>query len=322
MSDIAEAKSIDLATIPMVDFAGFADGTAATRARVAQTIRDASETIGFFYLKNHGVSQAQRAAVFDAAKSFFALPQTTLMTIEATSEHYRGYMPLASRTDKKTGLAMLVEAFKMQIELPPDDPDLLAGKPLHQTNKWPADMPEWRDTVLGYWDAMIRLSDDLLAAFALAVDLPETYFHKFYVKPLSQLSLLHYPPQPPHSPSGQWGIEPHTDTGAFTILAQDDTGGLQVQHKSEGWIEAPPVADAYIVNIGDMMARWTNGRFASTPHRVVNRTGKDRISVPFFMNPDYDAVIECVTAGEKPRFPPLHVGEFMYGKFTENWKKP
>ncbi len=321
MSDFAAAKTVDLATIPVIDFAGFIEGKPSERARVAREIKTACETIGFFYLENHGISRERRARIFEAARQFFALPQDTLMRIEATSEHYRGYMPLASRTDKKTGLAMLFEAFKMQIELPADDPDLLAGKPLHQTNKWPQDMPDWRRTVLDYWDAMIGLSELLLSAFALSINLPDNYFHKFYVKPLAQLSLLHYPPQPPHSPEGQWGIEPHTDTGAFTILAQDDIGGLQVQHKTEGWIEAPPMADAYVVNIGDMMARWTNGRFSSTPHRVVNRTGKDRISVPFFMNPDYDAIIECVTDGETAAFPPLHVGEFMYRKFQENWKK-
>jgi isopenicillin N synthase-like dioxygenase len=304
--------------VPVIDFASFLAGGAREKAQVAQDISHACRGIGFFYLKNHGIDSEKLTDIFEASRAFFALPAETRMAMQASRDHYRGYMPLSSRTDSKTGLTTLYEAFKMQIELPSDDPDMAAGKPLHQPNKWPAGLPDWRHRILDYWDAMIGLSGHLLSAFAIALDRPPNFFHAFYRKPLAQLSLLHYPPQPPHAPADQWGIEPHTDTGAFTILAQDATGGLQVKHKTLGWIDAPPMPGCFVVNIGDMMNQWTSGLFASTPHRVVNKTGKDRYSIPFFMNPDFDAVITPFDTASG--IAPIHVGPFMVRVYTANWK--
>ena len=313
------------ASLPVVDFGPFLAGTPEGRRAVAREIGAACEGMGFFYLANHGVPESERAAIFDAARRFFALPQAALMAMQATPRHYRGYVPMESRTYGATGLPDVYEAFKAQIELPPDDPDILAGKPLHQPNKWPAELPGWREEVLAYWARMTALSDALLRAFALALDEPEDAFLGFYRKPLAQLTLLRYPPQPPRAPAEQWSMQPHTDTGAFTILAQDATGGLQVRDVAGTWIDAQPIPGTYVINIGDMMNRWTNGRFASTPHRVLNRTGKERISVPFFMNPDYDARIAplpgCITADRPARYEPLDVGPFIHRIFTKDWKE-
>jgi len=310
--------------IPVVDFSGFLSGTADQRRAVAKQIGTACESVGFLYLSNHGVPADALERIFAAAKAFFGLPQDRLMAIEATRLHYRGYLPLSVRTYAATGLPDVFEAFKMQLDLPLDDPDVLAGKPLHQVNKWPDGMPEWRSEVLSYWARMESLSHDLLRAFALALDEPEETFLSFYRKPLAQLSLLHYPSKPARAPAEQWSMQPHTDTGAFTILAQDNTGGLQVQPLSGEWIDAVPLPGAYVINIGDMMQRWTNGRFASTPHRVLNRTGKERVSIPFFMNPDFDVRIEplpsCVTPERPLAFEPLAVGDFIWRTFTKDWK--
>jgi isopenicillin N synthase-like dioxygenase len=148
------------------------------------------------------------------------------------------------------------------------------------------------------------------------------YFRPFFAKPLVQLRLLHYPPQPPER--GAQGVEAHTDPSAFTILLQDGTGGLEVRNRSGRWIEAPPIPGSFIVNIGDMIQRWTDGRFVSTPHRVANRTGRGRLSVPFFVNPDYAAVIAPVLGdrrSEAVRYEPLACGPYLEAAFRAAWPR-
>ena len=171
---------------------------------------------------------------------------------------------------------------------------------------------------------MERLTDALLRGFALALELPEGYFTGFYKKPLTQINLLHYPPRPPQTGVRQFGLRPHSDTTAFTILVQDNVGGLQVERNGD-WIEVPPIAGTYVINIGDMMARWTNDRFASTPHRVINRSGAERYSVPYFAIPDFDAVVSCLPSCMGPDHPakylPLRVGDFMQDSNAKDWNK-
>jgi isopenicillin N synthase-like dioxygenase len=312
--------------IPIVDLTPFRTGNAATKREAAKRVTEICEGAGFFYLSGHGVPPAMLSRIVDEARRFFALPLEQRQRIPATVDHYRGFMQTGARTYGPKGRSDLMEAFKMQMELPPDDPDLLAGKPLHQANKWPAGLPEWREALLDYYAEMDRVTHELLRVFALALDLEEDYFAPFFQKPLTQLSLLHYPPQPADTPEDQFGIRPHTDTSAFTLLLQDDAGGLQVRPVGQDWIDAVPIPGTYVVNIGNMMARWSNDRFISTPHRVINRSGRERFSVPFFANPDYDVVVECLPTCQSPanpaRYEPLAVGPYMLERFTSNWKQP
>lgn len=216
------------------------------------------------------------------------------------------------------------EAFKFQHELDPTDPDIIDGKRIHRLNKWPSETvdPEaWRLTLLDYFGEMEKLSGRLLRAFALALELPENYFAQFYRKPITQISLLHYPPQKLRLET-DYGIRPHTDDTSFTILAQDEVGGIQVQIGDQ-WIDARPIPGTFLINIGNVMARWTNDRFASTMHRVYNHTGRERYSAPFFAIPDFDAVVEClpncVAPTEEPKFAPMHVGHSLQKRFSSNW---
>jgi isopenicillin N synthase-like dioxygenase len=311
--------------IPLIDFAPFLVGDAAARQRVADEIAAACETIGFLYLKNHGVPEAKIATIFEAARFFFALPEAVRMRPEllTSPSQTRGYMTLRARHYPSTGAPDEMEAFKVQLELPADDRDIVAGNRIHQLNRWPQGYPEFRATVLDYFAEMTRLSTELLRAFALALDLPENYFLQFYRKPMTQLSLLHYPPQAPSAPEDEYGIRPHADATAFTILAQDEVGGLDVKGAADRWIRAVPIPGTYVINIGNMMARWTNDRFASTLHRVFNRTGRERYSVPFFGIPDFDAVVSCLPTCEGPENPakyrPMHAGEFTVRKFSTDW---
>ena len=321
---MSAATSTGLSRIPVIPIAALREGDAAAQAATAQALGAACREIGFFYVADHGVPEAKIKAVRDAARRFFALPRETLMRIAATRDHYRGYLAMGARS--YAGRADLMHSFKMQIELPQDDPDLLAGKPLHQPNKWPDDLPGFRETLLDYYAEMDALSHAIMRGFALALGQEAEFFRPFFRKPLTQLSLLHYPPQPPDAPEDQFGIRPHTDTSAFTILGTDPVGGLQVRSAGQqGWVDAPHIPGTYLINIGDMMARWTNDEFTSTPHRVINSTGRERISVPFFANPDFDAVVTCLPQCQGPdrpaKYPPQHVGEFILGRFTAGWEK-
>jgi isopenicillin N synthase-like dioxygenase len=315
-----------LKRIPLIDFAPFLAGEAVGKQRVTGAIRDACEQVGFLYLANHGVPQAKIDAVFEAAQRFFALPDERKMdpSLRVTPQRTRGYQPLFARHYANTDAPDVNEAFKYQHDYPADDPDIVAGNRFHQTNQWPADLPGWRETLLDYFAEMERLSERLLRAFALALELGEDWFLRFYRKPLTQVTLLHYPPQPNQAPERQYGIRPHADSTAFTVLAQDEVGGLQVESR-DGWIDAPPIKGAYVINIGDMMARWTNDRFKSTPHRVINLTGRERYSVPYFAIPDFDAVVACLPScgspDNPPKYPPLHVGDSITRKFAADWRR-
>lgn len=281
----AEARRIDVADIPVIDFAAFAGGNPAERTRVAAAIGRACETVGFLYLANHGVAQRLIDATFAASRQFFEQPPAERMKSAATLAHWRGYVP-SKLEGEGGGVGGAIETYRFMLDLPPDDPDVVAGKPLHLPNRWPDHLPGFRRTVEDYIEAMLKLSLALRHAFAMALGLDEAYFDAFYRRPLFQLSLLHYrPPKSLRAEDLEIGAGEHRDTGAFTLLMQDATGGLEVARKDGEWIAAPPLAGAYVINIGDMMMRWTNGRFLSTPHRVVNRALQPRYSIPFFANP-------------------------------------
>jgi isopenicillin N synthase-like dioxygenase len=311
--------------VPIIDFTPFLAGAFDGKRQVAQAIRDACEGTGFFYLGNHGVPRSTVEAVFAASQRFFALPLDERMKVRLIVGPNRGYQPLGSRIyADKADAPDLNESFKYQHELAADDPDVVAGVRVHALNRWPDNLPGWRETLLDYYAQMEQLADALLRAFALALDLDETWFLAAYRKPLTQINLIHYPPHPQVTPGRQFGLRPHADTTAFTILAQGDVGGLQVEH-ANGWIDVPPVPGTFVINIGDMMARWTNDRFASTPHRVINRSGTERYSVAFFAIPDFDAEVaclpSCMSANNPPKYPPLHVGAFMLNSNATDWNK-
>lgn len=314
-----------MAEVPVIDFAPFLHAGAEGKAKVAASIRAACEDTGFFYLRGHGIPQSQLDGIFDEARRFFSLPLEDRMKVKLSPQQNRGYQPLGSRFyGDQADAPDLNESFKYQHELPGDDPDIVDGGRVHAPNRWPDHLPGWREALLAYYDQMERLTDALLRAFALALDLEEQYFLGLYKKPLTQVNLLHYPPHPSVTPGQQFGLRPHSDTTAFTILLQGEVGGLQVQRQGE-WIEAPPLKGAFVINIGDMMARWTNDRFASTPHRVINRSGRERYSVPFFAIPDFDAVVACLPScmgpGRPQKYPPLRVGDFMRQSNAKDWNK-
>jgi isopenicillin N synthase-like dioxygenase len=293
------AKKVPPTHVPVIDLTAMHSGDAAARRALADEIAQACVDLGFFYIVNHGIPSADIDAMFAAAVQFFALPQSERMALAISkATHYRGYIPLQQMAQKPTFAGSkdelkgnLYEAFQIHAELPPDDPDVLAHKPLHAANPWPATMPELREMWLAYYAQLGAFANEMLGLFALGLDLPEKALHGFFRKPMMQLRMIHYPPQDPGDPGENMGLRPHTDSGAFTILAQDEVSGLEVLTRSGDWIEVPPLAGAYVINLGEMMKVWSDGALLATPHRVVNKYGLERYSIPFFMTPDFDAPI-------------------------------
>jgi isopenicillin N synthase-like dioxygenase len=186
-------------------------------------------------------------------------------------------------------------------------------------NTWPDDMPELRRALYGYYEEVIACARDLLRAFALALDLPADFFADKFDCPLARGSAIYYPPQPPGLGEAQFGVGPHSDYGCLTLLWQDDSGGLQVQGRSGAWVMAHPLPGTFVCNVGDLLARWSNDRFVSTPHRVINASGRERFSLPVFFDPNPETVIDpadLLAPGEAVHYPPTTAGAHVLARFN------
>jgi isopenicillin N synthase-like dioxygenase len=285
--------------LPLIDLAQ-------APAEAARCIDAALCSAGFFAIAGHGVPADVMAQAFDAGHRFFALPQ-------ADKERWhikrwplqRGFDPIGWQALDPAQPPDLKESFYLGVE---------AIGP----NQWPEEalLPGFRAACEAYAAAMERLARRLMGLFEQALQLPGGNFDSFMRQPTCTTRLLHYPPQPVQAAPGQMGCGAHTDWGALTLLAQDDAGGLQVQRRDGSWLDVPPVAGALVVNVGDMMQRWTNDRWPSTMHRVINRlAGRDRWSIAYFFDLDAHARIEplapCVSATNPARYGAITAGEHL-----------
>jgi isopenicillin N synthase-like dioxygenase len=323
MADIVQldpglvAARLEREEIPVIDMAPFLHGDAAARREVAAKIGAAARGIGFFYIVNHGVPDALVGRVYAEARRFFDLPASVKaeIAIEKSACHRGWFMVGGENLDpaKQRSGGDLKEGVKIGRDLAPEHPLVQAGTPLHGPNQWPAGLPGWRETMQDYFDAMEGLGREMLHAFSLALDLDEAYFDNWLTAPMTTLGPLHYPPQTGHITEAQLGAGAHTDYGCLTMLAQDEVGGLQVRSAAKRWIDAPPIAGSFVVNIGDMMERWTNGVFTSTLHRVINVSGRERYSLPYFFDPDFSAPVVCLESckGEGAKFAPTTAGQHL-----------
>jgi isopenicillin N synthase-like dioxygenase len=287
-------------TLPLIDLA--AQGDAALAAAVDRALCEA----GFFAVTGHGVPAEVTSAAFDAAHRFFALPQQAKARWHVErSRHKRGFDPIGWQA--------------LDVGAPPDVKEsFYLGVEALGPNQWPDEalVPGFRAACSAYAVAMEALARRLMGVYARALALPAGHFEAFMRQPTCTMRLLHYPPQPAAAAPGQIGCGAHTDWGALTLLAQDDAGGLQVQTLQGEWIDVAPMAGALVVNAGDLLQRWTNDRWRSTPHRVINRrSGTDRWSIAYFFDLDADAVIEplpsCVSAERPARYGAITPGEHL-----------
>ena len=307
------ARRIAFSEIPVVDIGPMFGADRAGRLAVAMELRRCCSEVGFVYIKNHGVPEERMLRAREQMAEYFHRPlEYKLQHDIMHAQRHRGFVRYGGLYADVSAKPDHQEAFEVALELPEDDPDYRAGNMIYGPNIWPDDMPDFRKHIYAYYDEILALGRVMFRAFALALDLEENWFEPLIVKPMGQLRLIYYPPQEGPIDPQRIGIGAHSDYECFTILWQDGTGGLQVQNIAGEWIEATPVPGTFIINIGDMMARWTNGLFSSTPHRVINRTGKERYSMPFFYGANYETVARCIPSllkpGEKPKFPPTKCG--------------
>ena len=211
----------------------------------------------------------------------------------AVNARHRGFNALGDAHMYEARKPDHKEFFSIGLELPEDDPDVLAGEKLRGPNNWPQGMPAFRVALEAYYAAMLACGADLMRAVAVSLDLAADFFVASYRKPLQRTQIVYYPPQPVELGEDQFGVAPHSDFGCITLLWQDANGGLEVLERStRRWIPAPPIEGTLVINVADLLARWTNDRYASTPHRVINRSGRERLSIATFHDPDYQAVVD------------------------------
>lgn len=302
--------------IPVLDLAPLMNGQDTTD--LALEFAEAYGKTGFGYVINHGVDPDLRAAVFAASKQFHALPDKEKLAITLDKCH-RGYIAINTSTDVNSDLAEVTKpnqsaSFMMMREDAEIDPDVYLSGP----NQWPV-LGGFREACEAYVKVMTELGHSLLGLAIDAVGVTDHSILTAFQTPTIWLRLLHYPPQPPQAPDDLFGSAPHKDFGCLTLLAQDDVGGLQVQTPAGSWVDVPPIDDAFVVNVGDMLHRLSNGKLLSTPHRVINATGRERYSVAFFFDPHVSAKIAPLPETGPAGFEPLNFGEFLKGELEASY---
>lgn len=317
----APAKSIDVDLIPVIDVSPLLDpaGGRAALGRVGAEILEASERIGFFYVRGHGVPQPVIDAAVAQALAFFRRPADEKLQVRVSPKH-RGFIPVGEAKMYAGARVDLKESFIWGLDVADTDADVAEGRTLLAPNRWPDAQPAMRDALNAYFAACHGIAWPLMRAFAVALDIDPGHFVRRIGRPVSRGSAVWYPPQPPASHEEQFGVAPHTDYGCLTFVMQADVGGLEVYGRDREWVAAPPIDGTFVVNVGDLLARWTNDRFRSTPHRVVNRSGRERLSIAMFVDPDDDALVEPVCRpGEAPRHEPVRVGDYIRGRYDRSF---
>ena len=319
---VVRARRVPFEAIPVVDLGPWFEGDEKVRQELARQLGDICQNVGFFYVRNHGVPQQRIADTFKAATRFFALPEDRKAAIHFTkARKQRGYIPLRAESSDPDARGDVKEALDFTFPTPPKDVNGPAAFRMVGPNLWPSSLPGFRQTIEEYFQEMIALGRTLFEIFAVSLGLSPLTFRDKTDRPIAQLRLLHYPPQPEPVDPSYLGIGAHCDYECFTILAQGEVGGLQVRNPVGEWIEAPSIPGTFVVNLGEMLARWTNDVFTATPHRVINSTGRERYSIPFFFGTNYDAVIEsletCCGPERPSRYPPVKAGHYLASRLQE-----
>jgi isopenicillin N synthase-like dioxygenase len=318
----------DFTAIPVLDLTAARGGGVGEFDAAAAGLDGMLRSAGFVYLSGHGVPDSSVLAVREQSRRFHALPLEEKLKLRL-DRNFRGYIPINTSTIVTSSVAKVEkpnqsESLMLMHEVAADDPAALAGEPLQGPNQWPREdlVPGFRSTMENYVTEMTGLAHLMIGLIARALGADRAALMRHFEKPTTFLRLLHYPPQPEEA--GLFGSAPHTDYGFITLLAQDDVGGLEVRNKAGDWIAAPPLPGTFVMNVGDILARWSNGVFVSTPHRVINRSGRERYSQPFFFDPAMTSLIEafpsCVEEGAVPKYPPVLYGDYLMERIDRNYQ--
>jgi len=322
-------KSLEEATraIPVIDAGPAFRGEPGGLDAAARQMRRACESVGFFYLAGHGVPQAVIDAAFRASREFHALPLEEKLRLKL-NENNIGYLPVnesmqRASTVHKATRPNFNESFFISHDRGAEHPDVLAGKPLRGRNQWPEGLDGMRTAMVRYFKTMEGIGEGLLPVLARSLDMPDGFFAPFFANEAQiNLRFLHYPPQDTDDDE-QFGQGPHTDNSFITFLAREEVPGLAVRLPSGEWLAPPVIPGTFLVNLGNMMKRWSNDRFLSTPHGVLNDSGTDRYSIAFFYSPNPDSVIECLPScagpGNPPRYPPAVYRDLVLEFYSANY---
>ncbi|KAH9919300.1 Clavaminate synthase-like protein [Fomitopsis serialis] len=312
--------------IPIIDLQNIQNTDPAVRRALADEVRDACINVGFFYVKNHTIPQSTIHDAVSAGKRFFSLPLDTKATLDIhKTGNFKGYTALLgentnpeNRGDLHEGFDLGWEEFSGEGRTAEEDGVMGGG------NVWPKGLPGFREASLEYYHAAVNLGKMLFPLFALALNLPETFFDDKTTKPAAIMRLLYYPPQTGAVDARVEGIGAHTDYECFTILWQDKVQALQVLNAAGRWIDAVPIPGTLVINIGDQFARWSNDVFKSTVHRAVNRSGVERYSIPLFFGSDYNVRLEpfpgCVTEDNPAKYEVVTAGDYVKSRLEATYK--
>jgi isopenicillin N synthase-like dioxygenase len=304
--------------IPIVDLGPYLAGEAGALEKAAGELRLALTKIGFYFMVNHGVPEPEIREVYRQVGRFHAQPLDKKMEV-LIDKHNVGYLPMRGDTLRTSTVQTVTkanfnEAFFVARDLPPDHPDVTAGRRFRSANQWPSGLPGFREPIVAYCETMEGLLLKLLPLYARALDLPANHFDAPFRDCQYKLRATHYPPQEP-ALDDEFGIAPHTDTSFLTLLAPNDVSGLSIRIPNGTWIDAPAIPGAYVVNGGQMLQRWTNDTFLATPHRAVNRSGGERYALAFFCDSNIDWPVASVptTVGpdRPPKFPTTWYTDYM-----------
>ena len=304
---LPESRQLDFDEIPVIDISRLRDEE--SNGQVVDAIDRACRDVGFFYIVGHGFDMRLCSRLQEAASEFFGLPETDKLNL-GLDPSMRGYLPLyyhSKITDSFSGTSHQ-EGFWIGADFGNN-----SRHPLEQANRWPDQPASLRPSMTDYLDAIEEVAAVLGQGFAVGLGQAADFYSTRFARPTSRLKLNHYPPQENPQRVDNIGVVPHTDSGAFTILWQDANGGLEVRSKNGEWVGAPPLEDSFVVNIGDILQYWSNGRYSSTQHRVINRHGVDRYSIPYFVNPGADVVISALDGSES--FAPFDYGDYQMDKW-------
>ncbi len=319
---MTEQKYKAFSEIPVIDITGLYSSDLNEQQRVADELGHAAEHVGFFYIKGHQIPKEQIKKLKAQAETFFALPFEEKMEYYAGKFgiKHRGYVPPGEERPETLARPELAnspnktdnkEAFDLSWDLDDNDPDVIAKKPMHGSNVW-ADLPNFKEDVSQYYASVIALGRVLLRGFELALKLEPNALNKLVNKPTSQLRLMHYP----HDLEAEdiFGFGAHTDMELFTILLPT-APGLEVVNSEGKWIDAPPIEDAFVVNIGDMIEALSGGTFTATSHRV-RKVREERYAFPLFFACDYDVEIkplaQFATLEAIEKYPPVIAGQHLF----------
>jgi isopenicillin N synthase-like dioxygenase len=304
-------------SVPTVDISGLRSSERAQREQVAAEIGRAASEVGFFYVSGTGVDDELFVRMLAVTKEYFALPvEEKMRSYIGLSRCHRGYVPVGEE-GVETGTPDLKEAFDTALDLPPDDPDHVAGNPMLGPNTWP-DLPGFAEAVTAYYDAVLDVGHRLLWAFAVALGEDPDVFSRHATKTPSQLRLVHYPFNP-DAEDGH-GIGAHTDYECFTLL-KPTAPGLEVLNGAGEWIDVSPVDGTFVVNVGDMLELWTDGAFVATSHRV-RKVVEERYSFPLFFNVDYHTEVKPLpqfAADGATTRPALRAGEHLFAQTAQTF---